>query len=69
MPGVSETKALSKPNNRLNKDDLPEFGGPTNKTTFFNSPSPDKKHLFTKPPKSAHKRETSSTTPPSSIKS
>ena len=32
-----ETKALSKPSIRLNKDDLPVLGGPKNKTLFFDS--------------------------------
>ena len=33
--GFSETRALSKPSNLLNTEDLPEFTGPTNITLFF----------------------------------
>jgi hypothetical protein len=35
VPGIFETRALSKPNIRLNKEDFPVLGGPKNKTLFF----------------------------------
>ena len=35
VPGAPDTKALSYPNNLLKIEDLPEFGGPINKTLFL----------------------------------
>ena len=37
VPGTFETRALSKPSIRLNKEDLPVLGGPKNKTLFLKS--------------------------------